>query len=101
MRTVEECFWQESMSSCVRSVKRKGKAMVERRVRGGENLSEIKLKPCPFCGGEAYISMVLKPHIDCFHTKKCKMRPDTWLLSSESLKKQIKAWNRRADYETD
>lgn len=72
--------------------------MKERR---GRKMSEIKLKPCPFCGGEAYISTVLKPHIDCFHTKKCKMRPDTWLLSSESLKKQIKAWNRRADNETD
>ena len=72
--------------------------MKERR---GRKMSEIKLKPCPFCGGEAYISMVLKPHIDCFHTKKCKMRPDTWLLSSESLKKQIKAWNRRAGNEID
>ena len=48
--TAEECFWQESMSSCARSVKRKGKVMAERRVRGGENLRGIKLKSCPFCG---------------------------------------------------
>ena len=59
------------------------------------NLSNITLKPCPFCGGEAYVSMHLKPHIECFHKRNCKIRPNTWLMSSYSLRKQIKAWNQR------
>lgn len=59
------------------------------------NLSNVTLKPCPFCGGEAYISMHLKPHIECFHKRNCKIRPNTWLMSSYSLRKQIKAWNQR------
>ena len=59
------------------------------------DLSKIKLKPCPFCGGEAYISMQLRPHIECFHKRSCRMQPNTWLISLEPLKKQIKAWNMR------
>lgn len=59
------------------------------------DLSNITLKSCPFCGGEAYISMSMKPHIDCFHKHNCKIRPNTWLISSYSLRKQIKAWNQR------
>lgn len=60
------------------------------------DLSNITLKPCPFYGGEAYISMHLKPHVECFHKRNCKIRPNTWLMSSESLRKQIKAWNQRS-----
>lgn len=60
-----------------------------------------ELKPCPFCGGEAYIR--LQPykqiHIDCRHSKKCVMQPDTWLISDMPIKKQINAWNRRVDDE--
>lgn len=64
-------------------------------------MKEIKLKSCPFCGGVSYISVTPfnHPHIDCHHDKKCKMRPDTWLISSLPLKKQIKAWNMRYDNE--
>lgn len=54
------------------------------------------LKPCPYCGGSAYIDVLMgKQFLSAHHSKKCLMRPDTWLLSSESLKKQIKAWNMR------
>lgn len=57
---------------------------------------KIHLEPCPYCGGRAYIDVLFdKPYINAHHSKKCKMRPDTWLLSSEPLKKQIKAWNKR------
>lgn len=58
-----------------------------------------KLKPCPFCGGEAVIresfgNLYIRP----IHKEDCLVKPDTWLISTNvSLKKQIKAWNRRAD----
>ena len=56
------------------------------------------LKPCPYCGGHAYIDISFgKPHVMAHHTKKCLIRPDTWLISNESLSKQIKAWNRRKE----
>lgn len=59
---------------------------------------KINLKPCPFCGGIAYIDVFSTgtPYVSAHHTKKCKMHPDTWLLATEPLKKQIKAWNTRA-----
>lgn len=57
-----------------------------------------KLKPCPFCGGEAIIRVLDgQPYIDCVHKKNCLIRPKTWLISTLPLEKQIKAWNRRAD----
>lgn len=59
--------------------------------------TKICLNPCPYCGGKAYIDVFPTgtPYINAHHTKKCKMRPDTWLLSAKPLKKQIKAWNMR------
>lgn len=54
------------------------------------------LKPCPYCGGSAYIDVLMEhQYINAHHTKKCKMHPNTWLLSSSSLSNQIKAWNMR------
>lgn len=59
-------------------------------------MKKIELKQCPYCGADAYIDVCFdKMFVTAHHTKKCMMRPDTWLLSSESLKKQIKAWNQR------
>lgn len=60
---------------------------------------KINLKPCPFCGGMGYIEVFSTgtPYVSAHHTNKCKMRSNTWLLSSEPLKKQIKAWNMRAN----
>ena len=46
VRTAEKCFWQESMNSCARSVERKGRAMVERKVRRGERMSHLKITRC-------------------------------------------------------
>lgn len=39
-------------------------------------MKDIKLGPCPFCGGVAYISLtpINYPHIDYHHDKKYKMR---------------------------
>lgn len=57
-----------------------------------------QLKPCPFCGGKAYIEILMgNPYIKCYHKKKCKLGLDTWLISDKPLRKQIKIWNRRKD----
>ncbi len=54
------------------------------------------LKSCPYCGGSAYIDILKgNQYINAHHSKKCLMRPDTWLMSSNPLTKQIKAWNMR------
>lgn len=56
-------------------------------------------KPCPYCGGESFIAFSKvnnAPYITSFHSKKCLMRPDTWLIATESLNTQLKAWNMRA-----
>ena len=57
-----------------------------------------ELKPCPFCGGEAYIRSFGGLYVDAFHKKKCLIKPDTFLISAGMpIEKQIKIWNRRAD----
>ena len=57
------------------------------------------LEPCPFCGGKAFIGVSFgNPYVTAMHRKGCVVKPNTWLSSGEkSLKKQIKAWNRRTD----
>ena len=58
-----------------------------------------KLKPCPFCGGKAYIDVFGdKEFITAIHKKNCIIQPDTYLCSV-GIRKQINAWNRRADNE--
>ena len=58
-----------------------------------------ELKPCPFCGGEAVIKELFGTfYIDAEHNKNCIIEPNTWLVANSfSMKKQILAWNRRAD----
>ena len=60
---------------------------------------KIYLKPCPYCGGSAYIEVFPTgtPYISAHHAEKCEMKPDTFLKSALSLKKQIKAWNQRVE----
>ena len=55
-------------------------------------MSRDKLKPCPFCGGEAEIcddtDLCLDVGIVC---EKCNLE-----LVQETVERAIKAWNRRA-----
>ena len=68
-------------------------------------MSEIKLLPCPFCGGEAVI------HVSdgvCVICKECGCRTisrvDVNLQGKPcggAIYRVIETWNRRADNETD
>lgn len=56
------------------------------------------LKPCPYCGGSAYIDILFGcQYIKAHHTKRCLIKPDTWLMLNKSLRKQIRAWNMRKE----
>lgn len=73
-----------------------------------------RLKPCPFCGGEAIIKATVKSYgftIWCA-CEKCNARTegfcpdtnrenDTMENIEECKKRAIKEWNRRANDETD
>lgn len=56
----------------------------------------MELKPCPFCGGSAFIpksdSGDLLPWVACI---KCGVETDYY----ETVEKAIEAWNRRAENE--
>jgi len=66
--------------------------------QGGRDMSEIKLLPCPFCGGESLlrdryaIGVASTKHYirECHH---CKATFAHWF---RSIKRANKAWNRRA-----
>ena len=67
--------------------------------QGGRDMSEIKLLPCPFCGGESLlrdryaIGVASTKHYirECHH---CKATFAHWF---RSIKRANKAWNRRAN----
>ena len=57
-----------------------------------------ELKPCPFCGGEAVIRGNRGKVYNCaIHKRGCVIKQKNWLQSSLPIKKQIEAWNRRAE----
>lgn len=55
-------------------------------------MSEIKLKPCPFCGGEAVIFYpdCTFPRVAC---KKCKTTSNRY----DSIQEAVDEWNRRSE----
>ncbi|MBQ9564189.1 MAG: Lar family restriction alleviation protein [Synergistaceae bacterium] len=59
-----------------------------------------KLKPCPFCGGEAVLDFVDDDawYVHCIdYDGDCDMRPHT--KSYETPEEAIEVWNRRANDE--
>jgi len=60
-------------------------------------MAEIKLKPCPFCGGKAEIIKCLRRGISITYTVSCGaggcMANISYCPSEDAA---IKAWNRRA-----
>lgn len=72
--------------------------MKERR---GRKMSEIKLKPCPFCGGEAHIDCfpgLDRPYFPVCNNEMC-IACDT-IVTFLTKKDAAEAWNRRAENET-
>ncbi len=49
-----------------------------------------KLKPCPFCGGEARLQSFYKDH--CVYCRKCNASTMKYYPTKEEA---IEAWNRR------
>lgn len=59
-------------------------------------MDEIKLKPCPFCGGTANLRCEGTYYwVECEFRNGCLVRPVTDCLGTKC--EAIKAWNRRAD----
>ena len=54
------------------------------------------LLPCPFCGGEAKLTIEFLQHnvVICLD---CRVETDTY----DTINQAIAAWNRRADYDGD
>lgn len=64
-------------------------------------MSETKLKPCPFCGGEAVLESynARKGFEACIQCNGCTayVPTITYDTEEEAIEKAIKAWNRRVN----
>ena len=60
-----------------------------------ERMSELKLKPCPFCGGEPI--PVVDDETEDFFGVKCFACGGSIQAEKESLDEAIEEWNRRAE----
>jgi Lar family restriction alleviation protein len=88
----------------------KNKRLKARGNPGGKEITmdEIKLKPCPFCGGEAMLTTNLYAGIVYIQCKCCtamvgrKRKIVSSMIGKEyfvNKEEAIEAWNRRAEHE--
>lgn len=61
-------------------------------------MDEIKLKPCPFCGGEAEINMLFGLYFVGCTICHAGIIPH---YEKMTLDKEVEEWNRRVSDETD
>ena len=54
-----------------------------------------KLKPCPFCGGEAEIIAIDYDDDELWYRPECSKCNCGWLENFETPREAITAWNRR------
>ena len=64
---------------------------------------KVKLKPCPFCGGEAVLKDDLWGESFCVRCKRCRARTDSFItgldgvpddeIAAQDMARE--AWNRR------
>lgn len=60
-------------------------------------MSEIKLKPCPFCGGtdlHYYVDNFVRTYVEC---NTCGVKVQGAYNSKKGEKEADEFWNRRAD----
>ena len=56
-------------------------------------MKEVKLKPCPFCGGEAEVALFLGNYLVVCKCCPGAIFPRKGMTEEEA----VEAWNRRAD----
>lgn len=60
-------------------------------------MDEIKLKPCPFCGGPGVLRTVGKEwYVECGNRLICNVSP--WTVYTTSAEEAAEHWNRRAEH---
>ena len=52
-----------------------------------------ELKPCPFCGGEAFLAIVKGQWIVCCSNGRCNVRTNRYM----SQNRPVTVWNTRKD----
>lgn len=57
-----------------------------------------ELKPCPFCGGEAWIRISDAPQILRVECRECHAATTSFVADSIGEKEAAEAWNTRTDY---
>ena len=65
--------------------------------RSGQVIMDKKLKPCPFCGGEAVLKdSFLSDDSFIVRCTKCYAQTDAFISNFDTPEEAIAAWNRRA-----